>query len=139
MSAMIRRKTCQAEPSTALRRPIVRWSPLPDSLVTMTAIVALLALPIAAQAAPSGGNVVAGAAAIAQSGSTTNINQSSSNAIINWQGFSIAPKETVNFNQPSSSAATLNRVIGNETSVISGALNANGRVFIVNSAGVLFT
>jgi large exoprotein involved in heme utilization and adhesion len=33
---------------------------------------------------------------------------------------------------------TLNRVIGNETSVINGALNANGQVFIVNSAGVLF-
>jgi hypothetical protein len=29
-------------------------------------------------------------------------------------------------------------VIGNETSVILGALNANGQVFIVNSAGVLF-
>src|SRR5262249_14803510 len=33
----------------------------------------------------------------------------------------------------------LNRVVGNETSVIAGALNANGRIFIVNSAGVLFT
>src|SRR5262249_35437670 len=50
-----------------------------------------------------------------------------------------APSETVNFNQPGSISATLNRVIGNEQSVISGALNANGQVFIVNSAGVLFT
>jgi len=33
---------------------------------------------------------------------------------------------------------TLNRVVGNETSAIAGALNANGRVFLVNSAGVLF-
>jgi filamentous hemagglutinin family protein len=68
----------------------------------------------------------------------TNVNQSSNKAIINWQNFSIAPRETVNFNQPNSSAATLNRVISNEKSVISGALNANGQVYIVNSAGVLF-
>jgi filamentous hemagglutinin family protein len=83
--------------------------------------------------------VVQGSAGISQSGNTTNINQSSNKAIINWQGFSIAPQETVNFNQPSSSAVTLNRVIGNEQSVISGALNANGQVFIVNSAGIVFT
>ena len=49
------------------------------------------------------------------------------------------PKETVNFNQPSATSVTLNRVIGNEKSVIEGALNANGQVFIVNSAGVVFT
>jgi filamentous hemagglutinin family protein len=44
----------------------------------------------------------------------------------------------VNFKQPSSSAIALNRVIGNEKSVIDGALNANGKVFIINSNGVLF-
>jgi filamentous hemagglutinin family protein len=106
---------------------------------TMTAIPALMALQCPALAAPSGGTVVAGSAGISQAGSVTNINQSSNRAIINWQGFSIGPQETVNFYQPGASAVTLNRVIGNETSVISGALNANGQVFIVNSAGVLFT
>ncbi len=109
------------------------------SFATMTAIAALLALPRPALAGPTGGTVVAGSAGISQAGSTTNINQSSNKAIINWQGFSIGPQETVNFYQPGASAVTLNRVIGNESSVISGALNANGQVFIVNSAGVLFT
>ncbi len=68
----------------------------------------------------------------------TNINQSSTRAVINWQGFSVGRQETVNFNQPSAAAATLNRVTGNERSVINGAINANGQVFIVNSAGILF-
>jgi filamentous hemagglutinin family protein len=105
---------------------------------TMTAVAALLIAQRTAFAGPSGGSVVAGSASISQSGSTTNVNQSSNRAIINWQGFSIGANETVNFNQPGSSSVVLNRVIGNETSVISGALNANGQVFIVNSAGVLF-
>jgi filamentous hemagglutinin family protein len=104
----------------------------------MTAVAALLIAQRAALAAPAGGAVVEGSAGISQSGSVTNVNQSSNKAIINWQGFSIGANETVNFNQPGSSSVTLNRVIGNETSVISGALNANGQVFIVNSAGVLF-
>jgi filamentous hemagglutinin family protein len=104
----------------------------------MTAVAALMIAQRPALAGPTGGTVVEGSAGIAQSGSVTNINQSSSKAIISWQGFSIGAKETVNFNQPNSSSVTLNRVIGNEASVISGALNANGQVFIVNSAGVLF-
>jgi filamentous hemagglutinin family protein len=106
---------------------------------TATAIAAVMALPRYGMAGPTGGTVVGGSATISSSGSVTTINQSTNNAIINWLGFSIAPSETVNFNQPSAASATLNRVIGNEQSVISGALNANGQVFIVNSAGVLFT
>src|ERR1700683_2820079 len=114
-----------------------RW-PGSCLFTTMTPLATLLPL-LPALASPTGGTVVGGSATISQTGSTTNINQSSNQAIINWQGFSIAPRETVNFNQPSSTAVALNRVIGNETSVIAGVLNANGRVFIVNSAGVLFT
>jgi filamentous hemagglutinin family protein len=108
-------------------------------LFETASLYSLLILSAPVFAAPQGGSVVAGQATISQSGSTTNINQSSNNAVINWQGFSIGASETVNFNQPSSSSATLNRVVGNEQSVISGALNANGQVFIVNSNGIIFT
>ncbi len=93
----------------------------------------------AALAGPTGGAVVEGSASISSAGNTTNINQSTNQAIINWQGFSISAQETVNFNQPSSSSVTLNRVVGNQQSVIAGALNANGQVFIINPGGVLFT
>lgn len=112
---------------------------LKASLLATTAICAVMVLPHPASAqSPTGGSVVAGTAGISQAGAVTNINQSSQKAIINWQGFSVGAQNTVNFNQPNSSAATLNRVIGNEQSIIDGAINANGQVFIVNSAGVLF-
>ena len=57
--------------------------------------------------APTGGTVVSGTATISQNGNTTNINQSSNKAIINWQDFSIKSNETVNFNQPNSNSITL--------------------------------
>ena len=89
-------------------------------------------------AAPSGGIVTSGSATINQSGKVTNINQSTQKASINWQKFNVAIDETVNFNQPNVNSITLNRVVGNERSVINGALNANGQVWILNSNGVLF-
>jgi len=89
-------------------------------------------------AAPSGGVVTSGTATISQNGAITTINQATQKASINWTNFSIAPSETVNFNQPDISSITLNRVIGNEKSIINGALNANGQIWILNSNGVLF-
>ena len=91
-----------------------------------------------ADAEPLGGVVSAGNATITQTADTTTINQSSQNAAINWQSFSIDFGEKVNFRQPNRNSITLNRVVGNEKSVINGALNANGQVFILNSNGVLF-
>src|SRR5262245_22699682 len=83
----------------------------------------------AAFALPTGGEVVSGSASISQpSAQTMNVNQGSQKAILNWQGFSIAKPETVNFLQPNSSAVALNRVVGNDQSQIYGALNANGQV-----------
>jgi filamentous hemagglutinin family protein len=104
------------------------------SLVATT----LLLAPALALAGPTGGVVTSGNAAINTQGAVTNITQATQKAAINWQGFSVAAGETVNFKQPNSAAVTLNRVIGNEKSVIDGALNANGKVFLVNSNGVLF-
>jgi filamentous hemagglutinin family protein len=88
-------------------------------------------------AAPYGGQVQSGLASISKNGAATDISQQTSKAIINWQGFSIGAGETVNFKQPSASSLTLNRVVGQEKSILNGALNANGRVFLVNSNGVL--
>ncbi|OPY71448.1 MAG: Heme/hemopexin-binding protein precursor [Syntrophorhabdus sp. PtaU1.Bin002] len=90
-------------------------------------------------AAPRGGQVTTGSATIAQSGTITTINQSTTRASINWRSFSTRPQEIVNFNQPSASSLTLNRVIGNERSILEGALNATGKVFLINSNGILFT
>ncbi|MDX9961511.1 MAG: filamentous hemagglutinin N-terminal domain-containing protein, partial [Aliarcobacter sp.] len=90
-------------------------------------------------AAPSGGTVTSGSANISQTGKVTDITQSTQKASINWNKFNVANDETVNFKQPNSFSTTLNRVIGNEKSIINGALNANGQVWILNSNGVLFS
>ncbi|MDR2462320.1 MAG: filamentous hemagglutinin N-terminal domain-containing protein, partial [Verrucomicrobiales bacterium] len=89
-------------------------------------------------AAPSGGSVSAGGANVSVSGNTTTINQTTGKAVIDWQSFGIKAHETVNFLQPGAAAAILNRVTGAEASQILGALNANGRVFLVNPNGILF-
>jgi filamentous hemagglutinin family protein len=91
-------------------------------------------------AGPQDGTVVRGAATIeAAAPHVVNINQTSNRAVIDWRTFSIGVDEQVNFNQPSSSAATLNRVLGGQRSVIEGALTADGQIFLMNSSGVLFT
>jgi len=112
-----------------LRIPNVKISLIVSALLVGTTLL---------HASPSNGTVMSGSATITQNGTITNINQSTQKASINWSTFSIGSNETVNFNQPNVSSITLNRVVGNEKSVIDGALNANGQVWILNSNGVLF-
>lgn len=96
------------------------------------------AAPPATNALPTNGQVIAGQVGISQSSNTMNINQSTQQGIINWQSFNIGSDATVNFVQPNSQAATLNRVTSGGASQIFGNLNANGQVFVVNPNGVLF-
>ena len=92
-----------------------------------------------AEAGPTGGQITGGAGSINYGGTTTTINQKSQVITINWQTFSTARNETVDFNQPGSSSLAINYVVGGVPSVLQGALNAEGRVYILNSAGVTFT
>ncbi len=59
-------------------------------------------------------------------------------AIINWNNFNTSTGESVTFNQPSALSAVLNRIDSGAITQFNGALNANGRVFVVNPAGVIF-
>ncbi len=65
-------------------------------------------------------------------------------AIINWSDFNTNSNQSITFNQYlggdlSSMSAVLNRVnSGAVPTQFDGALNANGRVFVVNPAGVIF-
>jgi len=93
---------------------------------------------LTAQAGPTGGQVVAGSGSIAQSGATTTITQASPNLSLNWSTFNIAPQETVNFVQPSSTAIAVNRIFDTNGTQILGHLNANGQVFLINPNGILF-
>ncbi len=106
--------------------------------VSVFAVSALLIFPSAAEANPTGGTVVGGAATITSTPSELQINQSSQNAIINWNSFNIAAGETTHFYQPNANAIALNRVFNStELSTINGNLLANGHVIIINPNGVL--
>ncbi|MBS1191248.1 MAG: putative filamentous hemagglutinin family outer membrane protein [Rhodocyclaceae bacterium] len=87
---------------------------------------------------PTDGQVSVGQGSIATAGGTMTVTQASQKMAINWDGFSIAPGETVRFLQPGSGAIALNRVLGNDPSAIYGRLQANGQVFLLNPNGVLF-
>ncbi len=90
-----------------------------------------------AQAQPIGPQVISGSVNFASQGNALNITNSP-NAIINWQGFSIAPNEVTRFIQQSGNSNVLNRVVGQESSAILGALQSNGRVYLINPNGILF-
>ncbi|KAG1389835.1 hypothetical protein G6F59_015411 [Rhizopus arrhizus] len=63
------------------------------------------------------------------------INQQTGKMAVDWQSFSIGKGNSVTFNQPGRDSVALNRVLGPDVSVIQGALNANGQVFLVNPTG----
>lgn len=90
-----------------------------------------------AQAAdmPTGATVAAGTASMSQTGNTLTVT-SSNRAIINWNSFSIGAGNTVLFNQPSTSSAVLNRVLGGDRSFLNGTLASNGQVFLLNPNGI---
>jgi len=92
-----------------------------------------------AQANPTGGTVVGGAATITTVSPTQlDINQTSNSAIINWNTFNIANGETTQFFQPGPSSVALNRVMtAGQVSAIDGNLIANGRVILINQNGVI--
>jgi filamentous hemagglutinin family protein len=90
-------------------------------------------------ALPTGEQLVAGQAIVnTPAANQMQIQQTSQQAIINWQGFSIQQNEAVNIQQPNANAALLNRVVGQDASQIQGQLNANGQVYLVNPNGVVF-
>lgn len=89
---------------------------------------------------PSNGTVVAGAINGSNNNiisDPTNITQTTQNAVIKWDDFSVGANATVNFNGPSAGFNTLNYVDSGNLSQIYGTINAtNGNIYIVNPAGV---
>jgi filamentous hemagglutinin family protein len=88
--------------------------------------------------AVDGGVVAAGAGTIKTQGGKTTISQSSDKMIVSWKNFNISQDQSVVVNQPGAKSALLNRVATADPTQIDGVLKANGRVFVVNPAGVVF-
>lgn len=121
-----------------------RVRPLVLSLACMGMVPAWAQLNLPA-GFPQNGAVVFGNVSVAPNGTAAmqRLNQSTMNAIVNWNAFSLDGGKTLNINQQMGAASVmLNRVVGSggviERSVINGTLSANGHVFVVNPSGVLF-
>ncbi|MBI2190802.1 MAG: filamentous hemagglutinin N-terminal domain-containing protein, partial [Planctomycetes bacterium] len=113
-------------------------NPLQQGLCVLLSFASLfVGLPPDVWAGPEGAQVVNGQVQIQQQGSWTMI-QASDRAIIQYSGFDIQAHETVQFLQPSAAAWVLNRVNSASPTSIYGSLLANGRVALVNPAGVYF-
>jgi filamentous hemagglutinin family protein len=102
---------------------------------TLTACLLLTGL---ASALPEGGQVNHGQINIQGAGNILQILQQSPQGIINWSSFNISPQEIVRFLQPNG-GLTLNRVTGQQASLIEGLLQANGTIYLLNPNGILFT
>lgn len=89
-------------------------------------------------AAPGGHDVQYGDVTVHYNGNNTIVDITSHNAVINWASLDTLPNEVLQFLQRSSSSAVLNRIMSGVVTQFDGSLLANGRVFIVNSAGVIF-
>ena len=128
-------------PSPAFREKGTKATLLMGTALQATIVLAL-SQPASAQPAPNarplGGSVVGGTATISRTPNNTAINQSTQRAAIDWKSFDVGSQQRVTFNQPSSSAATLNRVTGPDPSRIAGRIDANGQVVLINQSGVMF-
>lgn len=88
-------------------------------------------------AMPEGGVIRSGEGAVTQNGKEMTIRQDSGRLAMDWTNFNVGKDETVRFQQPGKDALALNRVTGNQQSVIDGSLLSNGHVLLVNPNGVV--
>ena len=93
------------------------------------------------QANPTGGVAIHGQANFVsptanQLNVVTQNGAGTSHSAINWQSFSIAPGSSTNFQQPSATSTVINRVVTNTPSTLYGTLSSNGRLVLVNQAGI---
>ncbi|MAL97069.1 MAG: hypothetical protein CL583_01340 [Alteromonadaceae bacterium] len=109
----------------------------PKGLRRVAGFAVLTSFTALAHAGPQNGTIAFGQGSIAQAGVDTNISQTSDRMAIDWASFNIGAGESVNFTQPDAGAIALNRDFSGNVSQIFGSLNANGQVFLLNSAGVL--
>lgn len=99
--------------------------------------VAMIIASNGAEANPIGGEFAQGMGSISNAVGLTTIQQTTQQAIVNWQSFGSNAGEVIKFVQPNANAAILNRVVGNLPSNLNGLLEGNGRVYLVNPNGIV--
>lgn len=94
-------------------------------------------LPLFLYSNPTGEHLISGTVELMREGPLLHIHQTSDQAILEWDHFSIDALETTQFIQPSSTASLLNRVTGPLPSTIEGTLKANGTIYLINPQGLI--
>ncbi|MDB5953940.1 filamentous hemagglutinin N-terminal domain-containing protein [Ramlibacter sp.] len=93
-----------------------------------------------AAAQATGAQVIAGQASLVRSGNnlvvTTQNAPGTNHSALNWQSFSVPAGSITQFDQPSAASTSINRVVGPDPSAIFGTLRSNGRLVLVNPAGI---
>ncbi len=107
------------------------------NLTAGVAGLGVLLLASSTLAGPVGGVVTRGAATIGGSPNGVTVQQSSQRVVIDWTSFNIAAGETVTFAQPNAGAIAFNRTPVGAPMTLSGALNANGGVWLFSPGGML--
>ena len=116
----------------------------PGGLVLAPSLLALaLALAFTgreAQAQPTGGTALHGSFSTSTSGANTVITTTNGpngrHSAINWQSFNVPGGTSTYFQQPGTDSTSINRVLGSNPSEIFGRLGSNGRLVLVNPAGI---
>lgn len=89
---------------------------------------------------PTGALAIHGQASIQQQGNslvvTTLNGPGTRHSAIDWQSFSVPAGTATQFRQPDARSTSINRVLGNDPSAIYGTLSSNGRLVLVNPAGI---
>lgn len=135
MQVPVGEQRCACGKSTAGGAAPARCLPHPRLKLLALGLAAVFSGP--SLALPANPTVGDGSATFSQSGNTLTVTNTP-NAIINWGSFSIGQNEITKFVQESASSAVLNRVTGQDPSRILGALQSNGRVFLINPNGIVF-
>ncbi len=109
--------------------------------LAVAAMCAAAGAPVHAQLAvgalPTGWNVTSGSASIVQNGSTLDIHQATSQALVNFATFNVGAGALVDIRQPGASSALLARITGGDPSQIYGQIKANGALWLINPAGIM--
>ncbi|MDY4281082.1 MAG: filamentous hemagglutinin N-terminal domain-containing protein [[Pasteurella] mairii] len=108
------------------------------TIISMTISTALSSAYVSA-ILPQDGKIKEGTATINTVDKVMTIQQTTPRVNIEWNSFNIGEKNTVKFEQPDSTSIAYNRVMGGNASHIQGKLDANGRVFLANPNGILFS
>ena len=121
--------------NSASNRPSISWAAL---IKKMCFLVPFFSVSVS-YANPVLNTVVSGNVSVQQSTNETKIVQTTQQGIIEWNSFNIGLNQKTQFIQPNGNAITLNRIDARQgVSQIFGQLQANGKIILVNGAGLYF-